>query len=107
LELTATSALIWFKSSFLSHPYRQAVDRLATPYAAKLALKVFPWISTVVFAVVLGLFFKPLHDDVTHAGIHIYMEDLKCVSDGDASESKAAALRVRRYFAPRPKAEAC
>jgi hypothetical protein len=77
---------------------------LATPYAAKLALEMFPWIGAVL-AVVLGLFVEPLHDDVTHARIDIYVEDLESVSDGYASESKAATLRGRRYFASRPKAE--
>jgi hypothetical protein len=92
-------------SFFLSHPYGQAVDLLAAAYAAKLVLQVLFWIGAVVFAVVLGLFFKPLRDDVTHARIHIYMEKLKSVSDGDASELKAATLRGRRFFASRPKAE--
>jgi hypothetical protein len=93
------------KSSFFPHPYCQTVEWLATTYAAKLALKVFPWISTIVFAVVLSLFFEPLRDDVTHARIDICVEDLKSVSDGYSSESKAAALRVRRCFAFRPRAE--
>jgi hypothetical protein len=44
-----------FKPSFLFHPYCQTVDLLAMPYTAKLALKMFPWISAVVF-VVLGFF---------------------------------------------------
>jgi hypothetical protein len=78
---------------------------LATPYAAKLALNVFPWIRAVVFAIILSLFVEPLHDDVTHARIDIYVEDLESVSDGYASESKAATLRGRRYFASRTKAE--
>jgi hypothetical protein len=60
LDLTAPPALIGLptfrqQSSFLSHPYCQAFDLLATPYAAKLALKVFPWIRAVV-AVILSLF---------------------------------------------------
>jgi hypothetical protein len=76
---------------------------LATPYTAKLALKVFSWISAVVFAVVLGLLFEPLHDDIAHARIDICVEDLKSISDGHASEPQEA-LRVRRYFASRPKA---
>lgn len=95
------------ESSFLSHPYCQAVDLLATPYTAKLAIEVFPWIGAVVFAVVLGLFVEPLRDDVAHTRVDIYVEDLKSVSHGYASESKEAALRVRRSFSPRPKAKSC
>jgi hypothetical protein len=95
------------KSSFFPHPYCQTVEWLATTYAAKLALKVFPWISTVVFSVVLGLFFKPLRDDVAHARVDINVEDLKSISHGYASESKETTLRVRRSLASRPKAEGC
>jgi hypothetical protein len=80
---------------------------LATPYTAKLALEVFPWIGAVLFAVVLGLFFKPLRDDVAHARVEIYVDDLKSVSHGYAGESKETTFRVRRSFAPRPKAEDC
>jgi hypothetical protein len=83
------------------------VELFTTAYTAKLPLKVYPWISTVVFAVVLGLFFEPLHDDVSHARVDIYVEDLKSVSHGYAGESKEATLRVRRSFASRPKAEGC
>ena len=81
------------------------VELFATAYTAKLALKVFPWIKAVVFAVVLGLFVEPLRDDVAHARVDIYVEDLKSVSHGYTSESKEATLRVGRSFASRPKAE--
>jgi hypothetical protein len=80
---------------------------LAAPYTAKLAFKVFPWISTVVFAVVLGLFLEPLRDDVAYARVDVYVEDLKGISHSYAGESKEATLGVRRSFASRPKAEGC
>jgi hypothetical protein len=80
---------------------------LATPYTAKLALKVFSWISAVVFAVVLSLFFKPLGNNVAHARININVEALQSIPHGYASESKEATPGVRRPLASRPKAQDC
>lgn len=103
MELTCADGELFF----LFHPYCQSVEMLATPYTAKLAFKVFVWIGGVVFAIVLGLFFEPLGDDVAHAWVNINVEDLKSISHGYASESKQATLGVRRSVASRPKAEGC
>jgi hypothetical protein len=74
------------------NPYCQPVDLFTTPYTAKLALKVFPWIGAVVFfLIVLDFSLEPLHDAVTHTRIDIHVQDLKSVSDRRASESKFAS----------------
>jgi hypothetical protein len=93
-------------SPFFSHSYCHSVNLLATPYTAKLAFKVFLWISAVV-AVVFGLFFNRLHDAIAHARIDIYVEHLQSVSDSYPSGSKATLLSLRRYFASGPRAEGC